>query len=792
MHRQALLLAFCLPLFSQAQYDCRSLKSSPPQGTSCSIDNRAKSDSFDLQHFDIRLDLSAIEQGGYQAECRIHFQALRPNLRLLNLDILKLQVDSIAYFRAGLRQKSPRWQSSDSLLRLRWPEALRQSDEQELRIYYRGNSQVDASGWGGFHAEKGYYYNLGIGFAANPHNYGRSWFPCFDNFVEKSTYQLQVRSRLPLLPLLSGAEIERQRLAGDTVLSSARLDLPIPSYLVSFALADYQFLRDSLMAARGPIPILLAAKAADTTALKASFSQLKPSFHALEKYFGPYPWPRIGYAMTTVGAMEHATSIHFPIRLVDGTKKGEDIMVHELAHHWFGNLITCESADDMWINEGMAEFCSHLYEEAVYGKARYQHTVRENAFRVLEEAARRDKGHRPLYAPPHEYVYGFHVYQKGAMVGHNMRYTLGDSLFFGLWQQLLDSLAYQNINTAQLRDYFQQKSGLSAVEDFWQQWIYSPGYPQVRVAQWHYDSLEARGALVLEQALYAAAKPFEQLKVPLRFIAADGREYERDFWLSGYESQHPIDSLPFVPRHIIAGYSPQVLLASVWDSLSTTGASAQKGPFSGLSLRREGPPQPGRWLLMKHYAGAERQPDNPLPFSLLSSRYYSAYALRGKARQPLSLGIDFALRPKSENAVQADQLLLVFRRQGEQQWRPYPFQRKQIESEQDGQGQLIADSLRSGDYALAYSTEPLLLWPEEPQHEALKLSAQGAEGYIGLALQGRRQLAVYIANEAGSRIYEHQAYQGSGQHRHRISTSDWPAGYYRLQVNDQRFHLIKR
>ncbi|MGB0428531.1 MAG: M1 family aminopeptidase, partial [Flavobacteriales bacterium] len=80
---------------------------------------------------------------------------------------------------------------------------------------------------------------------------------------------------------------------------------------------------------------------------------------------------KVGYVATPVGAMEHPGNIAYPTGLIDGTLSGESIMAHELAHHWFGNLITCHQAEEMWINEGWAEYLSIYFLEEVYDENTY-------------------------------------------------------------------------------------------------------------------------------------------------------------------------------------------------------------------------------------------------------------------------------------------------------------------------------------------------------------------------------------------------------------------------------------
>ena len=138
---------------------------------------------------------------------------------------------------------------------------------------------------------------------------------------------------------------------------------PLPSYLVSLAVSDYH--KQSWT--HGGIPFEIYGRAQDTANMSAGFIHLNDIFDAFVNEFGPYPFEKVGYALTITGAMEHAGMIHLPRTLANINLNGEDIIAHELAHMWFGNAITTSTAQDMWINEGFAEFGSHFYEEKIDG-----------------------------------------------------------------------------------------------------------------------------------------------------------------------------------------------------------------------------------------------------------------------------------------------------------------------------------------------------------------------------------------------------------------------------------------
>ena len=467
------ILLTCFGLASLfGQFACQDYKSSLNQGFSGpSINNNAKSDTFDILHYHLELDFTSLPQRLIKGRADISVTPLQAHNGEMNLDLLVLQADSIWQDGQALG-----YNHNDTILKVNLLPNTNVSDTFVLSVFYSGNPPGDGSGWGGWHHANPYFFNLGVGFAADPHTYGRAWHPCYDNFVEKATYDFEVLTVKPRRPYCNGVRTSETVVSGDTILTKWDMTDPIPTYLASIAISNYVEINDTVQGLQKVLPIQLMARSNDSAATVSAFGNLKGMVHSFEKAFGPYHWQRVGYAMTTVGAMEHATSIHLPRTLLN--PGGEDIIAHELAHHWWGDLVTCESDLDMWINEGMAEYCSHLYAEDVYDRGRYMDIVRANAYRVLTQAHKNDNGYKPIYGLDHEYVYGFHVYQKGAMVGHNLRGYLGDSLFFFGLTTLLNNNMYGNLNTMEFRDQLGAITGVN-LNDFFQNWIYDPGFPSI-------------------------------------------------------------------------------------------------------------------------------------------------------------------------------------------------------------------------------------------------------------------------------------------------------------------------
>ncbi len=796
MHKITFALLFFAAFGLKAQYNCMDTKQALSAMSSPSINNNAKSDTFDIQHYQINLDLTGIANQVFKADAKIFFNPKISGATKLNLDLHLLQVDSIIYIDGnGQANSNFTFTYNDSLLSVDFDPSVNLSSSLDyLHIYYSGYPKTDASNWGGFHAAQGYYYNLGVGFASNPHTFGRAWFPCYDNFVEKSSYAISVKSKTPLVPMLIGDSISRVPLVGDTILSNSYLSEEIPTYLASFALANYQFLEDTVQGIERVKSILLAAKAADTANLKSSFQNLKATFHAFEEYYGAYRWPRIGYAATTVGAMEHATSIHYPISLINGNLSGEDIMAHELAHHWFGNLITCESADDMWINEGMAEFSSHLYQEKVYDRARYLEVVRSNAWAVLNNAHKQDGGvFRPLYAMPHEYVYGFHTYQKGAMVGHNLRHYLGDNLFFSTLDSIFSKYAYQNLSSASFLAELQAISGQAKISNFGTDWIYNAGFPQFSVNDWSYSASNQQVNFQLKQRLYEAPTYHNNVPVDVSFFGANGQILHHNFSHSGALSAHNF-SLNFAPVAVLASYSGSLLTATGVDHLKIAASGAQGAAYSPITINCDNYVDSGSVILMQHLVKAEKQSANGFDFRLASKRYFTIQKI-GLAQSTLKGEIRFeGSNGKAEEALLQngnDSLVLLFRAKGSKQWNIYPYQTKKVASSNSRIGSFELSQVENGDYVFANTAESISIISEPAAKKYYEFFPNPSKGFITIKNKGTDpDVFVQIFNQRGS-LEMVKSFNKENRDKMQIDLGSLKAGQYVIKINEFSYQLLK-
>lgn len=435
----------------------------------------SRSDSLDIRKTILHFDMTNATNQIISAHCELVIKAKVSGIQTITLDLQGLTVDSV-----NINSSPASYSHVSPDLSIDLVSPLQQNDSVELDIFYHGTPPTDAI-WGGFYFSGNYAFQMGVGMDAQPHSFGRVWHPCFDNFVERSPYEFYITTALDRMAVCNGQLVDSSS-NGFTKLWHWKLSEEIPSYLASLTSANYVILEKTLNGLQGTTPAWIACEAADSNKCHASFGHLQESFSALETNFGPYLWPRVGYSLVPFsgGAMEHATNIHVGKGFVDGTLTYETLFAHELAHHWWGDLVTCRTAGDMWLNEGMASYCEALHQEYVYGKNSYTDYTRATHYNVLAIAHIKDNGYRAVSNMDSVYTYGTTVYLKGADVTHTLRAYMGDSLFFNGLKSFLANHHYQDISTDELRDYLNAYSGIN-LNSFFNNWVKAPGFPDFTI-----------------------------------------------------------------------------------------------------------------------------------------------------------------------------------------------------------------------------------------------------------------------------------------------------------------------
>ncbi|MGB0931651.1 MAG: M1 family metallopeptidase, partial [Chitinophagales bacterium] len=467
----------------------------------------AREDSLGITNYDISLNITDFTNRIIEGNCKIRMFTKVNDIQQIELDLEGLTVEKVEIDGEPVMftQESPK-------LYIDLLGSIAAGKFLEMNVFYAGRPKNVS--FGGFYFNPNYAYNLGVGIGVDPPNYGRAWFPCFDNFSTRSIYSFHITTLENHKALCNGLLDGFDENEDGTKTWHWTLHQSIPTYLASVAVSDYETLESTHEGIYDPIMIQLAARAADTTNLKASFVHLPDAIDAFEAAYGKHRFDKVGFCVVPFGggAMEHATNIAYPTFAVDGTLIFEDLMAHEFGHHWWGDLVTCETADDMWLNEGWASFSEHLFMEAVYGREAYLSSIVANHVEVMQYAHIRDGAHYPVSGVPFEVTYGSHVYSKGADVAHTLRGYMGDEAFFRCIQEYLSAFAFKTANSEQFRDFLSECSGFD-LTDFFNDWVFNAGFPHFAVDEIvvGFDGNPFTAEVSIRQKVYAAPDFFEHV-----------------------------------------------------------------------------------------------------------------------------------------------------------------------------------------------------------------------------------------------------------------------------------------
>ncbi|NOZ46642.1 MAG: T9SS type A sorting domain-containing protein [Chlorobi bacterium] len=505
-------------------------------------------DSINVIHYNINLDFSFMANHNINANTELIVTPLFNNTQQLAFDLLKLTVDSV--FVDSI--KIDNYTYNDSVLRIPI-NPVSTSDTLIVRVYYNGHPVTDPSGWGGFYWYEDGAYNMGVGMQANPHGYGRIWYPCIDNFTGRATYDYYITTNDDKMAVCDGTLLDTENIGNSKKKYHWRLHNTIPTYLSSFAVGGFTSVNGVYEGVQGNIPTYIYVKPVDSINAVNSFINLNATLHAFEEDFGPYFWERVGYVVVPFngGAMEHATNIAYPEYAVDGTLNSETLYAHELSHHWFGDLVTCKTEGDMWLNEGWASYCESIFKEKIYGKRDFKNYVRSNHLSVLISAAKTEDGFLALARMPHKFTYGKTVYDKGADVVHTLRGYLGDSLFFRGVSAYLNYYKFSDASSENLRDFLTDFTGVN-LNDFFSAWVFSPGFRQFSVDSFNVNPVnsEFEVDVYMHQRLRKAPDFSNSNRLELKFMNNNWEQNTQIIEFSG-ETGHGVFTVPFEPDFIL-------------------------------------------------------------------------------------------------------------------------------------------------------------------------------------------------------------------------------------------------
>ena len=305
-------------------------------------------------------------------------------------------------------------------------------------------------------------------------NYASSWFPCNDIPNDKSLIDMRITNDSSKVSVSNGRLINILT-NDDRKTYHWKTYYPVSTYLVALYSADYEEFSEEYTSLDGNLtmPVNYYVLPDKLEKSKVDFSEHTDILKVFAKLFGEYPFIKEKYGVAeflwTMGAMENQTITGVSSGLIGGKKFFNDYLIHELAHHWWGNAVGPDTWKDIWLNEGFSTYSEALYFEVKHGKEALQSTMKKKYFRRFSGTL----------SDPEPNIFSSTVYNKGGWVLHMLRWEVGDSSFFKILKNFFETYKYSNASTNDFIEVAQNISGKN-LDDFFHQWLDYEGEIKVK------------------------------------------------------------------------------------------------------------------------------------------------------------------------------------------------------------------------------------------------------------------------------------------------------------------------
>ena len=457
---------------------------------------------YDVKNYILRLSFDRAKKLVY-GDTTVELTPLDSELSSVVLDAIDLNFSSI---KLEGESRELLFTASNGQIDVKLDRAYRPGETVSIRFKYtirdpkRGIFFIDASG------PKDKVKHPAQIWSQNEPEYGRYWFPSFDFPSDKATSEEYITAPKGELAVGNGRLVDSRPGAGGTTVYHYKMDVPHSTYLTSFVVGDFAKLTDK----HNEVPLAFYAYKDRQRAAGFALSWTKDmmaNYEALTRI--PFPFAKYDQIMlsgfTEFEGMENVTATTLADRDVlfaeypFGRQLVEDLVSHELAHSWFGDMVTCRNWSELWLNEGFATFMEAVTREKLYGRENYIQKLSEDRdmFFIDDVMSKNRHALHNLTAKGDDSLFDATTYQKGGLVLHMLRETVGNDNFWKAVNIYLTKHKYDTVITTDLQQAMEQTSG-EDLKWFFDQWVYAAGYPKLEIGQ-TYDQATHQLKLTVEQ-----------------------------------------------------------------------------------------------------------------------------------------------------------------------------------------------------------------------------------------------------------------------------------------------------
>jgi aminopeptidase N len=502
-----------------------------------------RSRSYDALHYLVKIKLD-LDKKSFEAETTVTVSALKEGLDICVLDAEEFIVTSVLSD-YGLPLK---FEQSDRELVVHLPRPYKFGESLSFTCFYAGQDPKIGLRF----IEEG-ADNPQIVFSDSFPENVHHWFPCFDYPNDKVTNEIIATVKLGLKVAANGrlVSVVEDKAAG-TVTFHWSQDLPHSTYLIFLAAAPYVVVQDFYKT----LPVNYWIYPKDEKKVLPTYGKTPKMIEFFNKTFGyDYPWQKYDQISVPSGGGAESTSATAMTHRIMVDKKAEPdfsaigIVSHELAHQWWGDLITLRSWAHTWLNESFGTYSDYLY-------FRYERGDDEGAVNLLGKLnsylrEAKTRYIRPIvsdrYDKPGD-MFDSHTYPKGALVLHMLRSLVGEEPFFQTLSHFLHHYAFDAVDTSDFIRSVKTVTGQN-LDWFFDQWLFKPGHPVFDVkSEWD----EARKVVRLKVAQvhdFAKGVPVFRVPVAIKIVTSKGKEVKK-VWIREREEtfEFPAEAKPLLVR----------------------------------------------------------------------------------------------------------------------------------------------------------------------------------------------------------------------------------------------------
>jgi len=472
---------------------------------------------FRVAHVRLEIDLDLADQR-MTGRTTLRIEARRDAVATVTLDAVELTIDEVSVDGASI---DPSQRDHDGeKVRLTLPRSLARRETADVTIGYRARPR------------RGLYF-VGPD-AAHPDRAPLCWtqgqdddsrfyWPCIDTPGEKAPMEIVVTAPSGNFVLSNGELRAREDVGPGRVRWRYVLDFPHPPYLTSIVCGPFSELTGPA-AATGTEVFFYVPPGREADG-RRTFARTGDMIDHFSSRIG-VPYPHRRYSQITVpefifGGMENTTAATLTDLILLDERAALDhdmdgLVSHELAHQWWGDLLTCREWSEAWLNEGFATYFEYVWREHHKGRDEADLELRSDAESYLAESRRYQ---RPVVSRRYDepiHLFDGHTYDKGGRIMHMIRHLLGDEPFWRAIRHYATTHARQTVETRDWTRAIEEVTGRN-LEGFLDRWVARAGHPELDCS-WEWDDDRREGRLRVRQAQTVSDElpPF-QLDVGLRF-----------------------------------------------------------------------------------------------------------------------------------------------------------------------------------------------------------------------------------------------------------------------------------